>query len=101
MLSIVRLELCLCIGSYSTCSLGQWVSGRYYVGEVPRPYLSAITPYSPDREVHRESDSPIESFVVLLPIIRIAEHHYYWEVIALFMIFLSNINVHKYNLFLR
>ena len=25
MLSVVRLELCLCIGSYSTYSLGRWV----------------------------------------------------------------------------
>jgi len=58
MLSIVILELCLCIGSYSAYSLGQWVSGRYCVGEVPRPYLSAITPYSPDHEVDCRSDSP-------------------------------------------
>jgi len=55
MLSVVRLELCLCIGSYSACSLGQWVSGRYCVGEVPRPYLSTITPYSLDHEVDRGS----------------------------------------------
>jgi len=65
MLSIVRLELCLCIGSYSACSSGQWVSGRYCVGEVPKPYLSAITPYSPYCEVDCGSNSPIESFVVL------------------------------------
>jgi len=56
-LSIVRLELCLCTGSYSACSLGQWVSGRYCVGKVPRPYLSVITPYSLDHEVDRGSDS--------------------------------------------
>ena len=48
-LSVVSLELCLCIGSYSAYSLGQWVSGRYYVGKVSRPNLSAITPYSPNR----------------------------------------------------
>jgi len=101
MLSVVRLELCLCIGSYSAYSLGQWVSGRYCVGKVPRPYLSTITPYSPDREVDRRSDSPIESFVVLLPSIRTVEHHYYREVIALFMIFLGNVTMHKYNLFLQ
>ena len=79
-LSIVRLELCLCIGSYSAYSLGRWVSDRYCVGEVPRPYLSMITPYSPDREVDCGSDSPVESSVVLLPIKRIVEHHYYREV---------------------
>jgi len=100
MLVIVRLELCLGIGSYSTCSLGQWVSGRYCVGKVPIPYLCMITPYSLGREVDRESDSPIESFVVLLPIIRIVEHYYYREMIALFMIFLGNITMHRYNLFL-
>jgi len=99
MLSIVRLELCLCIGSYNTCSLGQWVSGRCCVGEVPRPYLSTITPSS-DCEVDHRSDSPVESSIVLLPIIRIVEHHYYREVIAMFMIFLCNITMYKYNLFL-
>jgi len=101
MLSVVRLEFCLCIGSYSAYSLGRWVSGRYCVGEVTRPYLSAIIPYSPEPEVDRGSDSPVESFVVLLAIIRIVEHHYYRELIAMFMIFLANITMHKYNLFLR
>jgi len=99
MLSVVRLELCLCIGSYSAYSLGRWVSDRYCVGEVPRPYLSVITPYSPELEVDRGSDSPIESFVFLVPIIRIVEHHYYREVLAMFMIFLANIAMHRYNLF--
>jgi len=47
MLSEVRLKLCLCIGSYSAYSLDRWVSGKYYVRVVPRPYLSTITPYSP------------------------------------------------------
>ena len=66
---------------------------------MPRPYLSAITPYSLELEVDRRSDSPIESFVFLCPIIRIVEHHYYWEVIAMFMIFLANITMRRYNLF--
>ena len=66
---------------------------------MPRPYLSAITPYSPELEVDHESDSPIESFVFLLSIIRIVEHHYYREVIAMFVIFLANITMHMYNLF--
>jgi len=99
MLSVVRLELCLCIGSYSAYSLGRWVSDRYCVGEVPRLYLSVITSYSPKLEVDRESDNPVQSFVFLLPIIRIVEHHYYREVLAMFMIFLANITVHRYNLF--
>ena len=99
MLSVLRLELCLFIGSYSAYSLGKWVSHRYFLGEVPRPYLSAITPYSLELEVDRGSDSPVESFVFLLLIIRIAEHHYYRKVIAMFMIFFANITMHRYNLF--
>jgi len=99
MLSEVRLELCVCIGSYSAYSLDRWVSGKYCVGVVPIPYLSVITPYSLELEVDRGSDSPIESFVFLLPIIRIVEHHYYKEVLAMFMIFLANITTHRYNIF--
>ena len=75
------------------------VSDRYCVGEVPRPYLSVITPYSPKLEVDYGSDSPVESFIFLLLIIRIVEHHYYREVIVIFMIFLANITMHRYNLF--
>ena len=44
MLCEVRLELRLCIGSYSAYSLDRWVSGKCCVGVVPRPYLSMITP---------------------------------------------------------
>jgi len=77
MLRVVRLELCLCIGSYSAYSFGRWVGDRYCVGEVPRLYLSVITPYCPELEVDRGSDSPVESFVFFLPIIRIVDHHYY------------------------
>jgi len=50
-------------------SLGQWVSDRYCVGEVAGPYLSSLAPYSPE------------------------------EVIAMFMIFLANITMHRYNFF--
>ena len=76
------------------------MSGRYCVGEVPRLYLSTITPYSPDHEVDRGSDSPVESFIVLLPSIRVVEHHYYRKVIAMFIIFFGNITMRRYNLFL-
>jgi len=58
-----------------------------------------ITRYSPELEVDRERDSPVEAFVFILPIIRIVEHHYYREVLALFMIFLANITMHRYKLF--
>jgi len=37
MLSVVRLELCLCIELYNAYSLGRWVSDRYCIGEVSRP----------------------------------------------------------------
>jgi hypothetical protein len=67
MLGIVGLELYSSIGSYSTCSLISWVSGKYCVGVVPIPYFPTIASYIPDHEVDRGSDSPVESFVVLLP----------------------------------
>jgi hypothetical protein len=93
MLSIVRSESYLSIGSYSVCSLISWVSGKHCVGVVPIPYIS-------DRVVDHGSDSPVESFVVHLPSIGQAEHNYYREVAAMFYIFLSNITMHRYNLFL-
>jgi hypothetical protein len=98
MFGIVGLELCLCIGSYSACSLDPWVSGKYCVGVVPIPYFPAIAPYIADHEVDRGSDSPVESFVVLLPSIGLVEHNYYREVIAMFFIFLRNIPMHRCNL---
>jgi len=40
MLSVVRLELCLCIGLYSAYSLGRWVGDRYCVARcLDRIYL--------------------------------------------------------------
>jgi hypothetical protein len=98
MFGIVRLELCLCIGSYSACSLDPWVSGKYCVGVVHIPYFPAITPYILDHEVDRRSDSPVESIVVLLLSIGPVEHNYYREVIAMFFIFLRNIPMHRCNL---
>jgi hypothetical protein len=99
-LSIVRSELYLSIGLYSAYSLVPWVSGQYSVGMVPIPYFSAIAPYISDRVVDRGSNSPVESFIVHLPSIGQTEHNYYREVIAIFFIFLRNITMHRYNLFL-
>jgi hypothetical protein len=65
-LGIVGLELYSSIGSYSARSLISWVSGKYCIGVVPIPYFPAIAPYISDHEVDRGSDSPVESFVVLL-----------------------------------
>jgi hypothetical protein len=100
MLGIVRLELYLSIVSYRACSLISWVSGKHCVGVVPIPYLPAIAPYILDRVVDHGIDSPIESFVVHLLSIGQAEHNYYGEVTAMFHIFLSNITMRRYNLFL-
>jgi hypothetical protein len=100
MLSIVRSELYLNIGSYNACSLISCVSGKHCVGVVPIPYLPAIAPYIPDHVVDRGSDNPVESSVVHLPSIGQAEHNYYREVMAMFHIFLSNITMRRYNIFL-
>jgi hypothetical protein len=100
MLGIVRSDLYSIIGSYSACSLISWVSGKHYVGVAPVPYLPAIVPYIPDRVKDRGSDSPVESSVVHLPTIGQAEHNYYRKVMAMFYIFLSNISMRRYNLFL-
>jgi hypothetical protein len=99
-LGIVGLELYSSIGSYSACSLISWVSGKYCVGVVLIPYFPAIASYIPDHEVDRRSDSPVESFVVLLPSIGQVEHNYYREVIAMFFIFIRNIPIRRCNLVL-
>jgi hypothetical protein len=70
------------------------------IGVVPIPYLPMIAHYIPDRVVDRGSDNPVESFVVHLPSIGQAEHNYYREVTAMFYIFLSNITMRRYNIFL-
>jgi hypothetical protein len=100
MLGIVGLELYSSVGSYSACSLNSWVSGEYSAGVVPIPYFPVIAPYILDHVVDRGSDSPVESFVVLLLSIGPIEHNYYREVIAMFFIFLHNIPMRRYNLVL-
>jgi hypothetical protein len=100
MLDIVWSELYLNIESYSACSLISWVSGKHCVGVVPIPYLPAIAPYILDRVVDHGSDNDVEFFAVHLPSIGQAEHNYYKEVTAMFYIFLSNITMHRYNIFL-
>jgi len=57
-------------------------------------YLSAIVPYMPDRGVVRGSNSSIDSYIVPLLCIGLAEQHYYMGVIAMFLIFLDNITMH-------
>ena len=94
MLGLVRLELYTCLRSYSIYPCVEWVNDKYCVGVVPIPYLLMIVPYMPDRGVVRGSDSSIDSYVVPLSCIGLAEQHYYMRVIAMFLIFLDNITMH-------
>jgi hypothetical protein len=100
MLGIVGLDLYSNIGSYSARSLISWVSGQYCVGMVPILYFPVIAPYIPDRVVVRRCDIPVESYIVHLPNVDRVEHYYYKEWLAMFMIFLHNISMCRYNLVL-
>jgi len=96
-LGLVRLELYTCLGLYSVYSSDPWVNDRYCVGVVLIPYLSAIVTYMPDHGVVRCSDSSIDSYIVPLSCIGLAEQHYYRGVIAMFLIFFDNITMHGRN----
>ena len=48
----------------------------------------------PDRGVVRGGDNSIDSYIVPLSCIGMAEQHYYRGVIAMFLIFLANITMH-------
>jgi hypothetical protein len=100
MLDIVGLDLYSNIGSYSARSLISWVNGQYCVGVVPIPYFSAIAPYILDHVVVRGCDIPVESYIVHLPNVDRVEHNYYKERLTMFMIFLHNISMCRYNLVL-
>jgi hypothetical protein len=102
MLDIVGLDLYSNIGSYSARSLISWVSGQYCVGMVHIPYFSVIAPYILDRVivVVHGCDIPVESYIVHLPNVDHVEHNYYKERKAMFMIFLHNISMCRYNLVL-
>ena len=73
------MDLYTCLGSYSVYQSDPWVNDRYCVGVVLIPYLSAIVPYMPDRGVVRGSDSSIDSYIVPLSCIGLAEQHYHRE----------------------
>jgi len=94
MLVLVRLGLYTCLGSYSVYPCVQWVNDKYCVGVVPIAYLSAIVPCMLDRKVVRGSDSSIDSYIVPLSCIGLAEQHYYKGLIAMFLIFLDNVTIH-------
>jgi hypothetical protein len=100
MLDIVGLDLYSNIGSYSVHSLISWVSGQYCVGVVSITYFPAIAPYILDRVVVCGCDIPVESYIVHLPNVDRAEHNYYKERLSMFMIFLYNISMYRYNLVL-
>jgi len=91
---LVRLDLYTCLGSYSVYPSDPGVNDRYCVGVVLISYLSVIVPYMPDRGVVRGSDSSIDSYIVPLSCIGLAEQHYYRRVIAMFLIYLDNITMH-------
>ena len=97
-LGLVRLDLYTCLGSYSVYPSDPWVNDRYCVGVVLIPYLSAIVHYMPDRGVVCDSDSLIDSYVVPLSCIGLAEQHYYRGVIAMFLFYLENITMRGCNL---
>jgi hypothetical protein len=100
MLGIVGLDLYSNIGSYSACSLISWVSGQYCVGMVSIPYFPVITPYISDCVVVCGCDIPVESYIVHLLNVDCVEHNYYKKTLAVFMIFLHNISMCRYNLIL-
>jgi hypothetical protein len=64
MLSIARLSSCSSISSYSACSSVHGLSGRYCVSVVLIRCLPADAPYILGHVIHREYDTPVESFVV-------------------------------------
>jgi len=96
-LRLVRLELYTCLGSYSVYPSDPWVNDRYCVGMVLIPYLSAIVPNMLDRGVVHDSDSFIDSYIVSLSCIGLAEQHYSRGLIVMFLIFLANITMHGCN----
>ena len=61
-----------------------------YVSIVLRYDLPASAPYIPGRVVDRGSDSPVESFVVHPPSIRLVEHGFE-DYLVSFLIFLTNL----------
>jgi len=93
-LGLVRLDLYRCLVSYSVYPSDPWVNDKYCVSVVLIPYLSAIVPNMPDRGVVRDSDSFIDSYIVRLSCIGLAEQHYYRGVIAMFLIYLANLTMH-------
>ena len=73
-LGLVRLDLYTCLGSYSVYPSDP--CDRYCVGMVLISYLSAIVPNMPDRGVVRDSDNFIDSYIVPLSCIGLAEQYY-------------------------
>jgi len=97
MLGIVGLDLYSNICAYSACSLVRWVGGGHYVGVVPISCLPAFACYILGRVVDHGGDIPVESSVVH-PSNVVSVHTNYGEMIALFLIFLSNVHMCRYNL---
>jgi len=92
MLGIVGLDLYSNICLYSAHSLISRVGGRHYVGVVPISCFPVFACYILGRVVDRGGDISIESSVVHPPNVVSIDTNYE-KMIALFLIFLSN--VHK------
>jgi len=87
-LGLVRLELYTNLGSYSVYPSDPWVNDRYCVGVVLISYLFVIVPNMPDRGVVRGSDSSIDSYIVPLSCIGLAEQHYLCHYSLLYISFM-------------
>ena len=75
------------------------MGGRHYVGVVPISCLPMFACYILGRVVDRGVDIPIESSVVH-PLNVVFVDSNYEEMIALFLIFLNNVHMFRYNLLL-
>jgi len=100
MLGIAGLDLYSNICSYCARSLISWVCGRHCVGVVPTPCLPTFAPYILGRVVDRGYDKPFESSTVHPSNVVLPMDPDYKEMIALFLIFLSNVPMCRYNLVL-
>jgi hypothetical protein len=98
-LSITRLSLYSNIRSYSANSLNSRVSGRHCVSLVLIRCLPVDAPYILGHVVDRRCDIPVESFVVHSPNIGQVGSGNEGR-LALFLIFLSNVLMCRYEVIL-
>ena len=73
------------------------MGGRHYVGVVLISCLPVFACYIPSCVVEHRGDIPVESSVVHPPNVVSVDTNY-GEMIAMFLIFLSNVHMCRYNL---